>query len=371
MHQFLSCLLHTECNVKHLTISTAKHPFDLHAYPAAIRKQIHPESVFVDTQVRMTTALPYLFKRRSYNVDRFYSLELEQKIIATLNQDSFDYVLLESLFVTPYLSALRTHFKGKIIVRTHNVESDIWHDLAANTGNPIKRSLLRKLAKNLRSYEIATLNAVDGLLPITKEDQKRFVQLKIQTRACTIPVTMNLGEPLKVKNGNLFHLGAMDWGPNIDAVQSLLRLFPSIQQQLPAIQLSIAGKLAKSVLSGNYPEAVHIYDFVEDLPQFMEAAGILAAPIQSGSGVRIKILEAMAHGIPVVSTPKGAMGIDCTSTACLLVADSDEEFVNACVRLASSEELRAEISENARNYIGEHHSIHQISPRILEFLERT
>lgn len=371
MRQFLSCLLHSECSIKHIAISTDKHPFDLLAYPEDIREKIQPESVFVDTQVRLTAALPYWFKRGSYNVDRFYNKQLEQKIIATLAQDHFDCVLLESLFVTPYLGALRAHFKGKIIVRTHNVESDIWNDLAVNTGNPLKRSLLRKLAKNLRSYEIETLSAVDGLLPITTEDQKRFAVLNIQTEACTVPVAMKSGEALKVENGNLFHLGAMDWGPNIDAVNCLLRLFPFIQKRLPTIQLSIAGKQAKSALKEKSQKAVHIHDFVDDLPQFMETAGILAAPIKSGSGVRIKILEAMSHGIPVVSTPKGAMGIDYTTTACLLVADSDDNFVNSCVQLASSQELRAEIGKNGRDYILEHHSIDRISPRILEFLERT
>ena len=354
-----------------MTIETDKHPFDRSAYPAVIREKIQPESVFIDTQVRFTAALPYLFKGGSYNVDRFYNIQLEQKIIATLKQEHFDCVLLESLFVTPYLASLRAHFSGKIIVRTHNVESDIWNDLAANTKNPFKRFVLRKLARNLRSYEINTLNQVDGILPITAEDQLRFEKLKIRTAACTIPVAMDVRPTLKVGQGNLFHLGAMDWGPNIDAVNCLLRLFPSIQQLIPSIQLYIAGKGAKSVLTGSFPEGVHIHDFVNNLPLFMETAGILAAPIKSGSGVRIKILEAMSYGIPVVSTPKGALGIDYHSSTCMLVAESDEEFVQACVRLASSHALRSQIGESGQKYIAEHHSIDRISPRILEFIERT
>ncbi len=371
MKQFLSCLLHADCTVKHLTISTDKHPFSETAYPESVRNAVQPESVYADTKVTPWKALPHLFGKRSYNIDRFYVQEMTSRIIEILQTGNFDAVVLDSLFVTPYLEDIRKHFGGKVVVRTHNVESDIWQDLTKNTSNPLKRWFLKKLTKDLRRYENTVLQNVNGILSISDDDAQRFRSLGITTPIRTIPVVVETAGNLPESGNDLFHVGSMDWAPNIDAVNRLLKIFPEIRKQQPDTKLFIAGRHAQQVLTGRKQESVIVEDFVDDLQSFMQKAGILAAPINSGSGVRIKILETMAAGIPVVTTSKGALGINCRESSCLLIGDSDEAFADACLRLIRNEDLRKEIAGNALEYIRKNHNIDTASADIIEFLQST
>ena len=91
-------------------------------------------------------------------------------------------------------------------------------------------------------------------------------------------------------------------------------------------------------------------------------------PIQSGSGIRIKILEAMAIGIPVITTSIGAQGIDYHSSQCMMIADTDKEFVEGAIRLITDQGLREKIGSNAIDYIRKNHTINDISIKLLEIL---
>lgn len=371
MRQFLNCLLHTGTEVRHIAFSTHKHPFKVEAYPETIRQKIHPEGINLDTRITFFRALPYLYKRSSFNVDRFYSPEVVRRIRHILTTESFDCIILESLFCTPYLDDIRSVFPGKIVVRTHNVEYRIWQDLAHHTPLPLKRWFLKKLARDLQRYEISALRRVDGLLPITSEDEEAFRSDGILTKAHTIPVTLSVDNRSPEPSAAFFHLGAMDWGPNEEAVRRLLDILPEIQSRLPEAELRIAGKCAKKVLGEVHMKGVTVDDFVEDLQTFLHNSGILVSPVTSGSGVRIKLLEAMAAGVPVITTRKGALGIRAAETRPLIIADSDNELIDACVRLYSDASLRKEIARNGQNYMLKNHNIDTVSPELLEFLERT
>lgn len=371
MRAFLNCLLNEGMDVKHLCVATDKHPFRAENYPEQIRKRIQVESVYIDTRVRLLRALPYAWKRASYNVDRFKSKDLDARIQSILASNSFDVVILESLFVCPSVAGIRQNFQGKIFVRTHNVESDIWFDLAKEASSFGKRRILFKLAHSLHQYEIQALQEVDGLLSITDKDLQRFRELGIRTAAETIPVAVECGEVLSRVPDKLFHLGAMDWSPNQRAVRKLLNIFPLIQKEAPQAELHIAGRHALQHLQGISQEGVFIEDFVDDAHAYMRARGILAAPIDSGSGIRIKILEAFAQGLAVITTPKGALGLEALADRCVLICKNNEEFVKACVSLIGSEEKRQKLGNEARKYIEAQHSEALIRTKLREFLERT
>ena len=357
--------------MKHLCIATNKHPFDAANYPESIRSAIQPESVYVDTRVRLHRALPYAVKKASYNVDRFKSKGMEEKIAQLLEQESYDIVVLESLFVCPYVSIIRKTFKGKIFVRTHNVEADIWHDLAKETPSALKSKILSKLAKDLQRYEINILQQVDGLMTITENDLHRFRELGIETPAETIKVAIDLDQPLDYVPNKLFHLGAMDWSPNQRAVRILLKIFPSIKELNPHAELHIAGRHALRSLKNVSIEGVYIQDFVKDAGHFMRSHGILVAPIDSGSGVRIKILEAMSLGLAVITTPKGALGLESLDGKCLLICKNPNELSQACVSLIESDKRRQLLGKEARAYIENHHSETNIRIKLREFFDRT
>ena len=369
MANFLELLLSSNNEVKHLTISTNKHPFDSASYPKAIVDATHLEAVYINTDVKPLKALFALFKSNSYNVSRFYSEEMNAKLITTLKDNSFDVIILESLFSTACLASIRANFKGKVYIRSHNVEHQIWEDLALNCRNWLKRSYFKKLANDLKHFELETIAQVDGTMTISEDDAEFFRKNTSSVLIKTIPFTVELDEQLTndYSASNIFLLGGMDWEPNKLAAKRLIGLFPLLKEQKSEIELTLIGKGTKKLNTNN--TSIHLQGFVTDLPQFCVSAGILACPLTSGSGIRIKILEMMALGIPVITTSKGAQGIHYNGKNCILIANSDEEIIEACIKLSSDAKLRKEIGTNARKSIATYHSPSIVSQQLNEFLQ--
>ena len=364
---FLDLLEYSGCNVKYLTLSTQKHPFKPEEFPDDLKERIQPKAIHTDTTIKPVEAFKYLLNGRSYNVDRFYIYPLEELIVFTLKSQQFDIVILDNLYSTPYLKAIRNVFGGKVFVRTHNVEHKIWQDLANSATNPVKKAYLKQLSKTLKKYETKTLNAVDGILSITAEDITAFEALGIKTRKIYIPVTIpKRSFEFNYDNVGIFHLGAMDWVPNVEAVQELIGIHLSLLEENPDSTLSIAGKDAENVVAPSRGHNLEVAGFVENLEEYIAQQGILVSPIRSGSGVRIKLLEMMSYGVPIVTTSLGAEGIDTKDT--MLIADSKDEILAAIRTLRSDKNKREKLGANARSYINLHHNSESVSKQLIEFI---
>lgn len=360
--QFLRTLMKGGFDIRHFTISTEKHPFELEEYPEKVRKKIAPKSVFVKTKVKPVQAVKGLLTEGSYNVKRFYSEDAMQQIISLLESDT-DLIILDSLFSSPYLSELRNRSNAKIYLRSHNVEHLIWEELAMHSKSIAKRPILKKLAKDLKKYELDILNDFDGILTITNEDKITFGKLGIKTPLITVPIPVELPKITPDYSvNNLFHIGSMYWEPNVEAVETLIEWIPDLLKEIPDLRLHLAG----GGLNGSYrkqnPSVIVEDGFVEDVYEYAAQKGILVSPIISGSGVRVKILEMMALGTPIITTRKGALGISDLNT--LLIADSKEEFHAAIIRLVRDEKLRETLGIKARNFIENNHSIDVISKHL-------
>lgn len=365
---FIDTLIGANCNITYLTISTEKHPFNKTSFPEQVIEKMSIDSCFVDTSVRPLKALIHLFKKGSFNVDRFYSDEMRAKIVLLLNNQSFDTVILDSLFSTPYLSAIRSHFDGKIFVRTHNVEGDLW-SYYAESASGLKSLYLKKLASDLQRYEVETLQQCDGILSISDADKDRFKELGITTASETLPVgILNQAGPMDYANNTVYHFGSMNWEPNRESVEQLLSIWDRVLHAVPQAKCVIAGSDSDKYYTSNSTKNIEVLGFVDDPVEFSQKMGILVAPIRTASGIRIKILEAMNAGIPIITTTVGALGIDHATTNCLLIADTPDLLVEKTVALIKSEELRKEIGTNGRDYLNKNHNIADTSQKLIEFI---
>lgn len=371
MDNFLKCLLQAKFEVKHLCISTNKHPFNLDAYPTDLQDLLNIEHRHIDTDVTPIRALKGLIEKGSYNINRFHSSEFKSLIEHELKSSKFDCVILESLYTTTYVDAIRSTNNVKIFVRTHNLEHKITSDLT-NNASGLKKAYLSKLAKDLKKYEVNILNQVDGILSISEDDTKQMSSLGIKTPIKTIGVAIQIPNETNEYDANrIFHLGSMNWQPNIEAVERLLRVFPKIKQFKSDCELHIAGSSVDGTYKTKPDKHIFFDGFVDDINHFALKNGILITPIISGSGVRIKILEMMAIGIPIITTTLGALGINSTDSNCLLIAESDEEIIENALELIENKGLRKEIGTNAIEYIRKNHNIESISNDIIEFIEET
>lgn len=372
MNEMLKNLLRLGFEVKNLSIETAKHPFDMEHFPASLTQIISPEAVFVDTRIKAKNAFLSLFGNTSYNISRFYNAAFETKIIETLQTTSFHIVILESAYLLPYLSAIRANFAGKIILRAHNVEYRIWEQLADSAIGIAKKLFLRKLARDLKKFEIETLKKVDGIACISAEDLNHFKSLGISTPMSSIPVSMTFDtdNPLSFQKNKFCFLGSMNWKPNMEAVEILLtKIFPKILEKLPHSELHLAGSFMPDKLMHLKQKNVFIHGKVTDVQLFLSQHGILLVPLKSGSGIRIKILEALALAVPVVSSKIGFEGIPIENQVHGMVANTTKDFVEAAVLLASDDEFSRQIGHQGQTLALETFNIHNTSKKLLAFIQ--
>lgn len=366
MHQFLLCLLENKYEVDHICVSTKKHPFELADYPTGIRSQISISKVEIDTSINILEAIQHLISRHSYNISRFDDPAMHNSLHTHLNDKKYSFVVIESLFLTPYIETIRLNSKAKIIVRTHNVEHEIWQQLSKNLPLSPKKWYLNRLATDLKNYEIKALNKADMIATITTDDADKFQEIGIRTPLVNIPVAIDSSiEQADYSQNNIFFLGSMNWKPNIEAVQWLVNeILPELRKKSPTAELNLAGSFMNNSFGTNKQKGILNHGFVENSSKFMQTHGILVVPILSGSGVRIKLLEAMALGIPVITTKIGSQGI--RTDEGIRIANSTEEFVEEILNLRESEQTRRTIGIKAKNYIFETYSIQSISNLINE-----
>jgi len=143
--------------------------------------------------------------------------------------------------------------------------------------------------------------------------------------------------------------GLLTYPPNRDAAALLVqRIAPLIRARIPAAQVRLVGQAPESLRRLADPPRVVVTGFVPDITAELARADLVAAPLRSGGGTRIKILEAFAHRIPVVSTTSGAAGLDVVSGREILIADTPEAFARACVTLLMDRGQRLRLAEAAQ-----------------------
>ena len=158
------------------------------------------------------------------------------------------------------------------------------------------------------------------------------------------------------ESGLVVHLGTLLWPPNVDAVNWFCQhVWPRVREQRPDSRFVVVGQRPPRGirrLSIRSP-GVEVRGYVADPGPLLGKAGVFVVPLRAGSGMRVKILTAMAHGSPIVSTTIGCEGIHAVANVHLLVADRPEDFAAAVLRLMEDRVLAREIALNARRLVEE------------------
>jgi glycosyltransferase involved in cell wall biosynthesis len=359
-------------DLKVLCMATQKHPFNAENVPESILKATKMEAVQMDVRVKPVAAFLNLFTSKSYNITRFYSREFEERLIENLKESSFDIIHLESIFCLPYLQAIRSTSKAKVIVRAHNIEHIIWQRLAEQESNTFKKAYLNLLSKRLKAYEITELKKVDGIVPISEEDKHGLIQLGVHVPMEVIPMGLSVAaiarEPLSTGSLQLYHVGSMDWQPNVEAVEYFIRdIWPAIPSNHPDVACHFAGRNMTANLISQHKPPLHVHGEVASVADFAADKQIMLVPLLSGGGMRIKIVEAMAMGKVVLSTTIGAEGIPYIDGEHLLIANTPNEFVQQLSWLKANPLELQRIGDNARKLAEERFETKNITSRLTYF----
>ena len=374
MNNITQGLLKADVGVKVLALETPKHSLQRGNVLNSYIEQTHLETVFVNTSVTMPAAVRGLFSRRSYQVDRFFSKAFAAKIAEVLKKDEYNIVHLESVYTTPYIPIIRQFSEAKIVLRTHNVEHLIWQRMAKNEQNLFKRGAIRVFSNQLKRYECSLENQIDGFASISTPDYNFFKEVYPSIPGTVVPFGIDLDnyeseeDYMPSDKPELFHIGSMDWMPNIEGVEWFLdEVWPSILQEFPEVTFTIAGRKIPEEIRRRDDRNVIVAGEVESANAFMLSKDIMIVPILAGSGIRVKIIEGMALGKVVITTTIGAEGLDVENGKNILIADTPEEFVSAVEKCVKTPDLCSIIGENARNFVSLNHNNEQITSKLIDY----
>jgi len=354
-------LIESGNELSQFNLNTSKHFVDPESIPVDLRNQLHFHSSTIDTKIKIHELVKNLFTRESYNIVRFYSKNVEQELTDALRKTSFDIVQLETLYAAPYISCIRKNSTAKIVLRAHNVEHIIWERLITKERNLLKKYYLKLLAFRLKKYEVETLGNIDALLPITAVDETIFHRLHFKGPMLTVPVSIDIRDYHFDVNEKpdlcLFHLGSMDWMPNLEAVEWFLeKCWPSLNKHYPDLKLFLAGRsFPEEIIKANHPNVI-CEGRIEDAHAYMKKKQIMIVPLHSGSGMRVKIIQGMALGKTIISTSIGAEGIPATHEKEILIADTPEKFVSTIETCINNYQRCIQIGANARKFVEDHYS---------------
>ena len=340
-------LLELDYEVEILTFSSEKHPFQRKEFEAQEWTKLSINHVPINLQTNVSGALSAMLKGNSYNLSRFTHSDWIKKIQEM--KTDFDMVIIDSLYVGQEIEKIKQQFpKAKIVCRTHNVESHLWRTQADNESSILRKKYLTLLVNQLEKREKKILNQVDLILSISEIDTGIFNNWGMKN-VHLLPYFPNISDSIsETISPNFFFMGSMNWQPNILAHNNLTNIIlPKLIKLEKEMKMQFAGGYQDQL---NKSDSSHIkyLGFVNDKVKFMKESGILLAPIESGSGVRVKLLEALALGVPCVTTSKGAEGIEIKHGEGIFITQNDEEFVHFASQLHQNEDLRKNTGKQAQ-----------------------
>jgi len=225
---------------------------------------------------------------------------------------------------------------------------------AIDLGRASRRDrLLRRLdVRAWRRFEREVLSRVDAAVVFTQRDARALAAQGAATEIVRIPFGTDFAERSfgsGAGDDDVLFVGNFVHPPNVDAAERLVRsIFPAVRRRHPGSSLHVVGDRPPVKLRAVAGDGVFVTGRVPNLVPYVERAAVVAAPIRFGGGMRVKVLEALAAGKPVVASSLAVEGLDVEDGDQLLVADSDEEFAERIAALLADPELRARLGERAR-----------------------
>jgi hypothetical protein len=299
-----------------LAMATRKHPDLRGTTPAGVVQ----ETILIDSHVAQV-ALQNISSSLPLSVARCSSQAFANRLAQLLAGQGMDIVQFEGLHVAPY-QRLALTTRTRVVYRAHNIEAALWRQKAASAHWPLSVWLTSQAGRvaRLEADSCRSAHAVAAISPAVARACAAMTTapvIELPVSFC-VPVT----PPPITDPTRLFHLGAMDWGPTADGLSWFLaEAWPRVLAQQPGAQLHLAGRGIAAFAAGRNIPNVSWDGEVDDADAYVRAGGVLVAPIRTGSGLRVKLPEAMAQGRAIVTTSIGAEALGGIHGQHILVAD--------------------------------------------------
>lgn len=296
----------------------------------------------------LLTGQPWMMVRD----DRAAMRQLVDRLAA---EKQFDVAHADQLNMAQYAARVRGARK---ILDAHNALWLLYQRLWQTMGPGPKKWLLGRDWRLLKQYEGRLCREFDAVLAVSEEDKaalQEAIGLGNNVDITVIPIAVDTDEVAVVTRqpgaDHILHIGTMYWPPNVDGILWFIhQVYPHICAKRPKTTFDVVGARPPQEimsLSGN-GTGVNVTGYVPDPTLYRQQAGVMVVPLRAGGGMRVKILEALAQGLPIVSTTLGCEGIAVTHGQDILIADTPHEFALAVLRLLEQPQFAAELGCHGR-----------------------
>jgi polysaccharide biosynthesis protein PslH len=311
---------------------------------------------------------PLVRGRTPGNILRSYAAGVPLSVLRNRSQQFGDLVRnrvvdgrFDALFCDGWLMAqyLPPGFAGLRVLHQHNAEFVMWKREAGLEENPLRRAIVRWEAARVRRYEASILQPFDVTLAVSEPDRQALRELAGSKRIELLPNVAEPGllerTPLQASGTDpvILFLGTLSWPPNARGLQDFLRrAFPLLRARRPDVRLVVAGRGAPPDLGELVRgPGVEMAGAVDDPEPLYRRARVFVEVAAGGSGTRVKVLNALARGLPVVTTSDGAEGLDVRPGEHVLIGSGPQELVDALVRVMGDDGVWSTLSENGRRLV--------------------
>jgi len=301
--------------------------------------------------------------------------DFQQALDRMLQAQRYDVVQFESAQLANFSFVKHPGESPVFVLDEHNIEHDLLRRTANAARSPLRRAYGALNWRKIRREERAAWQRFDGVALTSARDQAQLLREVPKCVTSVVPNGVDLaafpaalgdGEP-----GVLLFFGALNYFPNQHGLlQFIDQILPEIIRRNPHVTLHVVGPGAPESIRRRQGPGVRIVGEVEDISPYLERAAAVVVPVQIGGGTRLKIIEALAKGRPVISTTVGAEGLNVVNERHLLLADRPDDFARQVARVLDSRELATRLGTAGRRLVQEHYDWRQIASDLEQFYVR-
>lgn len=320
---------------------------------------------------------------RPFLIERDDSREMQSIISKLIEEIGYDAVQADQLTMTQFpLNLIHAKNKSKyraspderldmntvFVFDAHNAVWRIVQEMVPKS-TVLFRPFISLEARRIKNFEADVIRHFDKTLAVSEIDRNDLLKA-LNNATCletdqekieVFPITVDTHElkPIQQNNNslNILTLGTLHYPPNADGIRWFLHdVFPLVQANIDGVTLTIVGKNPPTDFidyAKEHPSMVCATGYVPDLDPYFQDAAIAVIPVRAGSGMRVRILEALARGMPLVTTSIGIEGIAATHDREVMIADSAPDFADAVIRMLKNESLRDRLATNGRKLVCE------------------
>jgi sugar transferase (PEP-CTERM/EpsH1 system associated) len=324
---------------------------------------------------RPIEGIHYLLKGIPPELRLYQNEEMTNKIQGLVRKTDFDVVQIEDSYMGLYLRALPVEMHARTVLTFHDVVFSKFDRISRLEPKLARKMRLWLYSQMMRRWEPFYAERFGGCIAMSDSDRDLLQSANPHLKIDVIPngVDINFYQPLPSSNHSpaLIFVGNMEYRPNIDAMAYFCRdIYPKIQREIVDLEMWIVGINPSPEVIQLEGKGVHVTGGVEDVRPLYSQSTVCVVPLRAGGGTRLKILEAMALGRPVVSTSIGCEGIEVVDGEHLFIADTPDQFAEKTISLLKNKRLTLRITAQARELVVNRYDWEVITRQLLQVYSR-